>query len=95
MIQFRDFVPRMLSAPAFFKVGEYETFGEAVAAANHWIEEERIDLMHIETVVLPNIWSRYEEGSTDGSLGISGDSPSFWHQILRVWYRSPITEHAT
>ena len=25
MIQFRDFVPRMLSAPAFFKVGEYET----------------------------------------------------------------------
>ena len=43
--------------------------------------------MHIETVVLPNIWSRFEEGSTDGSLGISGDSPSFWHQIVRVWYR--------
>jgi len=80
MIQFRDFVPKMLSAPAFFKVGEYETFGEAVAAANRWIDEQRIDVMHVETVVLPNIWSRYEEGSTDGSLGISGDSPSFWHQ---------------
>ena len=38
MIQFRDFVPRMLSAPAFFKVGEYETFAEAVAAANQWID---------------------------------------------------------
>lgn len=87
MIQFRDFVPRMLSAPAFFKVGEYETFGEAVAAADRWIEEQKIDVLHIETVVLPNIWSRYEEGSTDGSLGISGDSPSFWHQIVRIWYR--------
>lgn len=87
MIQFRDFVPRMLAAPAFFKVGEYESFEAAVAAANQWIEEQRIDLVNIETVVLPNIWSRYEEGSTDGSLGISGDSPSFWHQIVRVWYR--------
>ncbi|MCU0875827.1 MAG: hypothetical protein MUE50_26130, partial [Pirellulaceae bacterium] len=76
MIQFRDFVPRMLSAPAFFKVGQYETFAEAVAAANQWIEQQRVEVINVETVVLPNIWSRFEEGSTDGSLGISGDSPS-------------------
>jgi hypothetical protein len=92
MIQFRDFVPRMLSAPAFFKMGEYETFAEAVAAANQWIDQQCIEVINIETVVLPNIWSRFEEGSTDGSLGISGDSPSFWHQIVRVWYRGERAE---
>jgi len=36
--------------------------------------------------VLPNIFSRYEEGSRDTSLGTSGESPSFWHQFIRVWY---------
>ena len=86
MIQFRDFVPRMLSAPAFFRVGEYESFEAAVEAANQWIREQQIDVLNIETVVLPNIWSRWEGGSNDVALGTSGEMPSHWHQFIRCWY---------
>jgi hypothetical protein len=87
MFQFKDFVPRMLEAPGFLKVAEHESFDEAVAAANQWVHKERIKVINIETVVLPNIWSRWEDGSTDTSLGTSGDSPSHWNQFVRVWYR--------
>jgi len=87
MIQFRDFVPEMLSAPRLFKAGEYESMEAAVAAANSWIKEYDIKIVNVETVVLPNIWSRYEEGPTDVALGTSGEMPSHWHQFVRVWYR--------
>jgi hypothetical protein len=86
MIRFKDFVPRMLAEPGLFKAGEYQSIDEALAAANDWIKENEINVSNVETVVLPNIWSRWEEGSTDTSLGTSGDSPSRWHQIIRVWY---------
>ena len=88
MIQFRDFVPRMLAAPGLFKAGEYESMEAALAAANDWIKEYDIKIVNVETVVLPNIWSRYEEGTTDVALGTSGEMPSHWHQFVRVWYQT-------
>ena len=88
MIQFRDFVPKMLTQPGLFKEGQYESFDEALTAANQWIDEHHISVLQFETVVLPNIWRRYEEGSTDVALGTSGDMVSRWHQFIRVWYRA-------
>jgi len=86
MIRFRDFVPELLAPPGLFKDGTHESLEEAVKAANDWIKEENIKVINFETVVLPNIWSKHEEGSTDVSLGTSGDSPSRWHQFVRCWY---------
>ena len=86
MLRYRDFVPRMLEAPGLFKSGEYESFDDALAAANQWLQEIGIRLHHIETVVLPNIWSRWEEGSNDVAIGTSGEMPSHWHQFIRCWY---------
>lgn len=88
MIQFRDFVPKMLSAPALFKAGEYESIEAALVAANAWIVENNLQIVNVETVVLPNIWSRYEEGTTDVALGTSGEMPSHWHQFVRIWYQT-------
>ncbi|MCA9119906.1 MAG: hypothetical protein H6822_00915 [Planctomycetaceae bacterium] len=88
MIQFRDFVPKMISEPRLFKAGEYESIEAALAAANSWIKEYEIKIVNVETVVLPNIWSRYEEGTSDVALGTSGEMPSYWHQFVRVWYRT-------
>ncbi len=87
MLRYRDFVPKQISEPGIFKQGEHETFDDAVLAANQWIEESKVKLINLETVVLPNIWSRWEHGSNDASLGTSGESPSRWHQVLRVWYQ--------
>ncbi|MEX2026535.1 MAG: hypothetical protein WEH44_04525 [Pirellulaceae bacterium] len=87
MIRYHDFVPKMTAPPGFFSPGEYETFDAALEAANAWIKENDVQVMHVETVVLPNIWHTWEEGTKDGALGTSGESPSHWHQIVRIWYR--------
>ena len=63
MIKFKDFVPEMLAEPGLFREGSYESFELAVETANDWIKEYDIRVVNVETVVLPNIWSRYEEGS--------------------------------
>jgi len=88
MIHFRDFVPKMIEAPRLFKPGEYESIEDALKAANRWIDEKRIHVVNVETVVLPNIWSRFEEGPTDVALGTSGEMPSHWHQFIRCWYHT-------
>lgn len=86
MIRYRDFVPRMLEAPGLFRSGDYESFSVALEAMNEWIRDEKVRLVNVETVVLPNIWSRWEEGSGDVALGTSGEMPSHWHQFIRCWY---------
>ena len=89
MLSFRDFVPQMLVEPGVFSQGEYESFHAAVIAANEWIAQDKIRVINVETVVLPNIWSRWEEGSHDTSLGIGSGAPSRWHQFVRVWFDAP------
>lgn len=85
-IKYIDFVPRQLKAPGLVSQGVYENFDQAVEAANQWLHTHPVALVHFETVVLPNIWNRWEEGSGDASISTSGDSPSRWHQFLRCWY---------
>ena len=60
---------KMTKPLAFLSPAEYESFDAALIAANQWIKENEIRVVNVETVVLPNIWSRYEEGSRDPSLG--------------------------
>ena len=88
MIWFRDFVPQIIQQPGFFQPGEYESLDEALTLANEWIEATGVEVVNVETVVLPNIWSQYEEGSTDTALPTSGEMASHWHQFVRVWYRA-------
>ncbi len=87
MLHYKDFVPKQITAPGLFKDGDHESFDHAVEAANQWLTETKVKLINLETVVLPNIWSRWEEGSGDASIGTSGDTPSRWHQFLRCWYQ--------
>lgn len=87
MLRYKDFVPKQIEAPGFLKEGAHENFDHAVEEANRWLKENSVTVISIETVVLPNIWSKWEEGSVDASLGTSSDAPSRWHQFLRCWYR--------
>ena len=82
MIRFEDFAPRMLKSGFFGR--EFESFEAALAGANEWIDSNSIDVVNIETVVLPQIWR--ENGTTDVDLRISGEMSSSWHQFIRVWY---------
>ena len=92
MLAFRDFVPRQVQAPrlglsAKALQGEYESLETALAAANAWLVGAGVEVVNVETVVLPNLWSNFEEGSRDPVLGGS-NAAMFWHQFIRVWYRA-------
>jgi hypothetical protein len=89
MLQFKDFVPKMISPPGFLKRAEFDSFDDAAQAAARWIENKGVRLVNVETVALPNIHRRMEEGSTDAALTTSGEMHSSWHQFVRVWYEEP------
>ncbi|MFY0598081.1 MAG: hypothetical protein JXR03_00320 [Cyclobacteriaceae bacterium] len=87
-ISVKDFVPEK-SKGGMFKSGKVEHFDEVTAKLNQWIHENRdIEVLNIETVVLPNIHDSNEEGSQDTELWTGGESSSQWYQLLRVWYRA-------
>ena len=87
MFKYHDFEPLELSPGGFLKASVFENFDDCLREANKWITENQIEVTNIETVVLPNIHSSQEEGSTDGELRTSGDMSSYWYQVIRVWYR--------
>jgi len=90
MIAFRDFSPRNLDKPGFSKgVGEWEPLSAALAAANEWIASEGIEVLNVETVVLPCHPS--ERAFSDSSAPAAHVNGGNWHvarQVVRVWHRA-------
>ncbi len=87
MIHYRDFAPRRTPG-GLLRSDHYESFDTAVTAANAWISESKVELISLETVVLPNLWSRNEVGTTDASVETQQAMTAVneWNQFLRVWY---------
>ena len=84
---FIDFVPEKAKG-TLFKSGKVQKLEEVLEEANHWISENPgIKLINVETLLLPNIHDREEEGSTDTELWTGGDTSSHWYQLIRVWYQ--------
>ena len=88
MYAFKDFAPPQLSEGTFFSGPSFATFSVAVETANAWIRETGVQVVHLETVVLPGIWNENEEGTEDGRLAVGGDTGG-WYQFVRVWYELP------
>ncbi len=88
MIKFEDFVPELEDEGGLFRKMAFEAFQTVLDRANKWIDDNNIDVVNIETVVLPNIHSKFEEGSTDVQLKASSGAGTDWHQFIRIWYRS-------
>ena len=94
MIAFKDFVPQPLNytgpPKGFFalqKVPEFETFEKAVASANAWIAQEAIQVIHVETVVLPHPYIHdARDVDQTGRAVLPAASLAFWEQLVRVWY---------
>jgi hypothetical protein len=87
MIAYRDFAPRQLSAAGFLQPAEHEPLKETLARANDWVREHGIDVLNVETVVLPNLWSPHSEGTTDPNRVLQPGFAEAWNQFIRVWYR--------
>ena len=83
----KDFVPEKIKG-GVFKSSKIQNFQEVLEAVNRWQSENpAIRVINIETVVLPNIHDKDEEGSQDTELWTGGESSSQWYQLLRVWYQ--------
>ena len=89
MITYRDFAPHVIKRGLLHE-DDYENFDAAVSAANKWLAESNIDLINLETVVLPNISAEKSEGTADGRVETEEAMTSIneWYQFLRVWYRT-------
>ncbi|MHC0067494.1 hypothetical protein ACWATR_32105 [Nostoc sp. UIC 10890] len=94
MIQCKDFAPRITERGPFGGASDYESFSEVVSTVNQWIASKTIQIINVETVVLPD----RIEGTSDGDYGVT-TSNAFYpvmisqglaincFQCVRVWYR--------
>ncbi len=55
MIKFADFLPKVTEKGGIFKAEKRQLLAEPIKRANEWIDRDNIDVVNIETVVLPNI----------------------------------------
>ena len=94
MIKYKDFAPRITERGPLGGPSEYESFSEVMSAVNQWIESTTIQVINVETVVLPD----RIKGMGDGDYGvktsdafypviISQGLPIKYFQCVRVWYR--------
>jgi hypothetical protein len=94
MIQYKDFAPRITERGSFGGASEYESFSEVVSAVNQWIESTTIQIINVETVVLPD----RIEGTSDDVYGLTVSNSYYpvmisqgvtinCFQCVRVWYR--------
>lgn len=79
---YKDFFPETLSS-GFFST-EYESLQTTVVRANEWIAANRVEVVTVETVVLPNV--KGEADASQAGVRTSGEMSSFWYQVVRVWY---------
>jgi len=85
-VVYRDFLPREKPRRGLFGGVDYSSFDSCVEAMNEWLAENPVDVIHMETVNLPNIHNINEDGSTDTELHAS--SHTVWYQFVRLWYRT-------
>lgn len=82
-LKYRDFAPPAEELGLMGRPG-YASFEKAVESANGWIDALHVDVVSVETVLLPG--GPHSTGTDEGELRADGDQGS-WYQIVRVWYR--------
>ena len=88
MIAFKDFLPKTIKPKDRRMSVGYQSFESAVEDANAWVSAQtNVQVLNVETVVLPNIYQDREKGSTDSALRMRGERSDSWHQFVRVWYK--------
>jgi hypothetical protein len=88
MIAYRDFAPRQVSAAGFLQPAEYESLEQTLARANAWVRDHGVDVLNVETVVLPNLGSPHSAGTADPNRVLQPGFAEAWNQFIRVWYRA-------
>ncbi len=83
-ILYHDFLPQETPRGGLFGGVDFSSFDSCVVAMNAWLEENPVDVLRMETVMLPNIHNVNEDGPSDTELHAS--SHTVWYQFVRLWY---------
>jgi hypothetical protein len=86
-IQFEDFFPGIKSK-GFWSTTKYASVSETLAQANRWVTHNRIEVLNIETVVLPVVSSSSAKGA------IVTLQQANWCQIIRIWHSTSVESEA-
>jgi hypothetical protein len=84
-VAFKDFFPQVTRSG--FLSSDYESFQQVVDRANDWIAQSGVQVLIVETVVLPNVETEADAQRTN--IRTSGEISSYWRQIVRVWHEAP------
>ncbi|WP_157644039.1 hypothetical protein [Burkholderia ubonensis] len=85
-MKFKDFT-RKQTGSSFWSGDSFESLEDTVQAVSAWIDEYGIQVINIETVVMPSPVFRDGEIDTNAVPDAGGKYSSSWHQFIRVWYR--------
>ncbi|MCB9230575.1 MAG: hypothetical protein H6581_02880 [Bacteroidia bacterium] len=87
MIQYQDFFPTLEKA-GIFTADKIESLQDPLSRMNTWIEDNPgIEVINIETVVLPNIYKKSTSSTSNPSLKTEPSQSDKWYQGFRIWYR--------
>ena len=88
MIAFQDFAPAQTTQGASPISNQWQTFDQAVIAANAWIQQYSVRVISVETLLLPNVWNTVARGTLEARLHTSGEMSNHWYQVVRVWFEA-------
>jgi hypothetical protein len=87
MIAYRDFAPRQLTSAGMLKQATFESLDETLTAANDWIQANALDVLNVETIIMPNNYSAKRHGTADAEMITQSEFAIAWNKFIRVWYR--------
>lgn len=85
MIGYRDFSPQE-SPGGFFKTAQSESFERVVEAANRWIRESGVNMINVETLLVPEPLAGELSTSSGELTSFEAAGFSSFRQVLRIWY---------
>ena len=85
MIKYKDFSPQVNRTGLFGNVKESDSFESVVKQVNVWINSSPVKIVNIETVLLPNLFSKPTEIEPEKGATTVGQSHVLF-QCVRVWY---------
>ena len=92
-IRYKDFAQQTTKGDGNFSgyTGyNYSKLDEALTAISSWIREEHINVLNIETLVLPTSIKDGTIQTNNSPMRVSGENSSSWYQVYRVWFKVTI-----
>lgn len=83
-IGYKDFSPSVTRSGFFSQ--DHESLDSVLGRVNSWLITSGVQVLNIETVLLPNIT---QETGAASVMRTGGETSSLWYQTIRIWYEIP------